>query len=56
MQCAGGGHYVCDACQHGTANDLIERYCCASDSVNPLAMALTLMKRPAVRMHGPDAG
>lgn len=49
-----GGHYVCDACHNGTANDLIERYCCASDSVNPLAMALTLMQSPAVKMHGPE--
>ena len=48
------GHYVCDACHNGTANDLIERYCRASESVSPLSMALTLMKNPAVKMHGPE--
>jgi len=48
------GHYVCDTCHNGTANDLIERYCRASDSVSPLSMALTLMKNPAVKMHGPE--
>jgi hypothetical protein len=48
------GHYVCDACHNGTANDLIERYCRASGAVSPLSMALTLMKNPAVKMHGPE--
>lgn len=48
------GHYICDACHNGTANDLIERYCRASGSVSPLSMALTLMKNPVVKMHGPE--
>lgn len=48
------GHYVCDACHNGTANDLIERYCSGTDSVSPLSMVMTLMKNPAVKMHGPE--
>lgn len=48
------GHYVCDACHNGTANDLIERYCSSAASASPVALAMTLMKNPAVKMHGPE--
>ncbi len=48
------GHYVCDACHGASARDLIERYCLHCDSTAPLAMAATLMKSPAVEMHGPE--
>ncbi|MEI8354780.1 MAG: DUF5714 domain-containing protein [Deltaproteobacteria bacterium] len=48
------GHYVCDACHNGTANDLIERYCSNADSVSPLSLAITLMKNPSVKMHGSE--
>jgi hypothetical protein len=48
------GHYVCNACHSGTANDLIERYCAAASSRDPLSMAMTLMKDGKVKMHGPE--
>ena len=48
------GHYVCDSCHNGTANDLIERYCSNTDSTSPLSMAMTLMRNPALKMHGPE--
>jgi hypothetical protein len=48
------GHFVCDACHNNSANDLIERYCGNSDSTSPLAMALALMRNPALKMHGPE--
>jgi len=48
------GHYVCDSCHNASANDLIERVCSRTDSVSPLSIALTLLKSPAVKMHGPD--
>lgn len=48
------GHYVCDACHNGSANDLIERYCSTTHSAHPLSIALTLMKNPVVKMHGPE--
>jgi hypothetical protein len=48
------GHYVCDACHNGTANDLIERYCSRDASASPVFLAMTLMKNPAVKMHGPE--
>jgi hypothetical protein len=53
VACA-GGHYVCDACHSGSANDLIERFCSATDSVLPVSMAITLMKDRRVKMHGPE--
>ena len=47
-------HFVCDACHSLSANDLIERFTVESSSKDPLAMALTLMKSPSVKMHGPE--
>lgn len=47
-------HFVCDACHALSANDLIERFTIASDSTDPIAMALTLMKAAPVKMHGPE--
>lgn len=48
------GHFVCDRCHNGTANELIERYCTAVRSDAPAALAWTLMKNPAMKMHGPE--
>jgi hypothetical protein len=48
------GHYVCDACHSGTANDIIEHYCVSTPSVSPLSSAMAMMKHPAVKMHGPE--
>jgi hypothetical protein len=48
------GHYVCDVCHSSGANDIIEQFCIKTDSKDPLAMALTLMKHPRVKMHGPE--
>jgi hypothetical protein len=52
--CCDNGHFVCDACHNGGANDLIERCCRNTDSTSPLALALTLMANPLVKMHGPE--
>ena len=53
VACA-GGHYVCDICHSGSANDLIERFCSAADSVLPVSMAITLMRDRRLKMHGPE--
>ncbi len=53
VACA-GGHYVCDSCHSGSANDLIERFCSATDSVLPVSLAITLMKDRRLKMHGPE--
>jgi hypothetical protein len=34
--------------------ELIENYCIASKSEDPLELALTLMRNPNVKMHGPE--
>lgn len=47
-------HFVCDACHAAPANELIERFTAGSDSKNPLDIAITLMKSPQVKMHGPE--
>jgi hypothetical protein len=48
------GHFVCDGCHSGTANDLIQRYCGASTSTAPVSMAAELMRSPKFSMHGPE--
>jgi len=47
-------HYVCDQCHSGNANDLIERYCNKSTSIDPVEIANTLMHNPIIKMHGPE--
>ncbi len=48
------GHYICDRCHSLSANELIQEYCIASQSTNPLNLAIELMKHPAIKMHGPE--
>jgi hypothetical protein len=48
------GHYVCDRCHSLPAMELIENYCLSSKSEDPLELALTLMRKPNVKMHGPE--
>ncbi len=48
------GHFVCDSCHSLPASDLIKQFCINSKSENPIEMALTLMRNPAIRMHGPE--
>lgn len=52
-RCA-AGHFVCDACHAVGAFDHIEATCKASDATDPVALALALMRSPAVPMHGPE--
>ena len=48
------GHYVCNTCHSGSANDWIEGYCLHSTETDPVAIATTLMNSPKVKMHGPE--
>jgi len=48
------GHYICDNCHRGSAHDIIEHSCISSDSRDPVSLAETLMKHPAMNMHGPE--
>lgn len=48
------GHYVCDRCHSSPANEIIQQYCITTKSELPLEIALTLMRNPAIKMHGPE--
>jgi hypothetical protein len=48
------GHFVCDACHSGAAKDVIERFCLATESTDPLEIARTLMRHPRLALHGPE--
>ena len=48
------GHFVCDRCHSLSANDLIEQFCAHTQGTDPLELAITLMKNPAIKMHGPE--
>jgi hypothetical protein len=48
------GHFICDACHSGSANELIQRYCAASSSTRPQDMARELMRDRRMKMHGPE--
>ncbi len=53
VKCA-AGHFICDSCHNLPARQLIKQSCINSQSTDPLAMALTLMRSPQVKMHGPE--
>ena len=48
------GHFICDECHSGSANNIIERYCIRSESLDPVKMANHLMDSSKVTMHGPE--
>jgi hypothetical protein len=48
------GHFVCNDCHAASANELIEKVCNQSDSVEPVSLAMELMKSPLIAMHGPE--
>lgn len=48
------GHFVCDSCHSGSANDLIQRVCLTSRSTAPIELAARIMASPLVKMHGPE--
>jgi hypothetical protein len=49
-----GGHFVCDGCHAGEARDVIERACAATTLADPVAIAVGLLRHPAVKLHGPE--
>ncbi len=48
------GHFVCDACHAAPAREFIERACLSSETTDPVALALRLMRHPSVKLHGPE--
>jgi len=53
VKCA-KGHFICDNCHSLSANELIKQFCINSQSEDPIEIALTLMRNPQVKMHGPE--
>jgi hypothetical protein len=48
------GHFVCDDCHRQDSLKAIESICLQSDSRDPVALALEIMRLPFVPMHGPE--
>jgi hypothetical protein len=48
------GHFVCDSCHRLSAEDLIEKTCLETRVADPILLAISLMKQPQVKMHGPE--
>jgi len=48
------GHYVCDGCHSLSANDIIEQTCTGTEEMNPVKLAIELMRNHKVKMHGPE--
>ncbi|WP_243337197.1 DUF5714 domain-containing protein [Anaeromyxobacter soli] len=48
------GHFACDACHSAPAMDVIEKVCASSDERDPMALALRMLRHPAVKLHGPE--
>lgn len=48
------GHFVCDKFHSMLGEELIERFCNASELEDPLELALILMRNPCIKMHGPE--
>ena len=53
VECS-NGHYVCDRCHNLPAIELIERTCISCSETDPLKLVDSLMKHPAIKMHGPE--
>jgi hypothetical protein len=48
------GHYVCDTCHRLPAGELIEQFCLSTGLLDPVEIAIVLMRNPCVAMHGPE--
>ncbi|HYG66167.1 MAG TPA: DUF5714 domain-containing protein [Anaeromyxobacteraceae bacterium] len=42
----------CEACRAGPVHDAIERVCRESDARDPVELALAILRRPEVKLHG----
>lgn len=47
-------HYICDSCHSLDAQQIIEKTCNSSQTINPIELAFSLMSHPSVKMHGPE--
>jgi hypothetical protein len=48
------GHFFCDVCHSAETVEVIERLCLDSTLTDPVALTLTVMRHPKVKMHGAE--
>jgi hypothetical protein len=48
------GHFVCDQCHSLPGTELIKQFCINTILIDPLEIALTLMRDERIKMHGPE--
>ncbi len=48
------GHFFCDVCHSGETVEVIERLCLDSTQTDPVAITLSAMRHPKVKMHGAE--
>ena len=48
------GHYVCDSCHAMDLVDIIEDYCLKTPLDDPMEIALEIMNKSSINMHGPE--
>jgi hypothetical protein len=44
----------CDTCRAGGPHEVIERFCRATESRDPVEIALALLRHSSMRLHGPE--
>ncbi len=49
-----GGHFICDQCHSLRGNELIKQYSIDTSLVDPLEIAVILMRDERIKMHGPE--
>lgn len=50
-ECCSNGHFVCDACRRKAASKMIYDHCIATDSKDPIEIALEMMGDKTMHMH-----
>jgi len=48
------GHFVCDDCHAAEGLPVIYYYCINTKSRDPIEIAVSIMRHPAIHMHGPE--
>jgi len=48
------GHYICEGCRLASPDRLVKKVCKATKEIDPMKIAILLMKHPAIPMHGSE--
>ena len=47
-------HYICDSCLSMPVNDFIKNKCLDYNETDPMALAVSIMNSPKIRLYGPE--